>query len=299
MRKHLHVLWTVLRAAVDRWLQIDGLRLGAGFSYYATFAIFPVSLLIVTAVGYVIGDEAPARERLMATLVGSASPLRPVLEQALLALQQSRSARGPAAVASFVMLLLGASGALVEVDYALNKIWGAPHPEAPDATDAGRARFFESLLRDRLTGFLLVLGVGLAILASLITSSLLELVGSRASAFGGSSIYRNLQSFASLSLLTVAFTFMFHFVPRARPPVSHVVWGAVATALFLTLLKGVFAGLLGRLTNYAAYGIVGGVLGLATWIYASSQVIFFGATIARANHEHRLRARPETPNATS
>jgi membrane protein len=33
--------------------------------------------------------------------------------------------------------------------------------------------------------------------------------------------------------------------------------------------------------SYAAYGAVGGVLGLLTWIYVASAVLFYGAEFSR------------------
>ena len=41
----------------------------------------------------------------------------------------------------------------------------------------------------------------------------------------------------------------------------------------------IFATYLAHLTSYSAYGVAGGFLGLATWIYLSSQIIFFGAQL--------------------
>jgi uncharacterized BrkB/YihY/UPF0761 family membrane protein len=64
-----------------------------------------------------------------------------------------------------------------------------------------------------------------------------------------------------------------------------VIGGAVLTTVLLTVLKAVFALYLSHLTSYSAYGIVGGVLALATWIYLSSQIIFFGATLTRVHCE--------------
>jgi membrane protein len=89
----------------------------------------------------------------------------------------------------------------------------------------------------------------------------------------------------SIGLLSLALAAAFHFVPRSRPRFRDVVGGAVLTTVLLTVLRSVFAFYLSKLTSYSAYGIVGGVLALATWIYLSSQVIFFGATLTRVHCE--------------
>jgi membrane protein len=89
----------------------------------------------------------------------------------------------------------------------------------------------------------------------------------------------------SIVLLSLVFAAAFHFVPRSKPPFRDVIGGAVLTTVLLTVLKAVFALYLSHLTSYSAYGIVGGVLALATWIYLSSQIIFFGATVTRVHCE--------------
>jgi uncharacterized BrkB/YihY/UPF0761 family membrane protein len=68
----------------------------------------------------------------------------------------------------------------------------------------------------------------------------------------------------------------------------------VLTTVLLAVLKTVFAAYLANLTSYSAYGVVGGVLALATWIYLSSQIIFLGATLTRVSCElDGCRAAPD------
>ena len=63
MAKRLRVLVRLIATTVDRFGENEGFRLGASFAYYATFSIFPLMLLGVTVVGFLIGDDAPARAR--------------------------------------------------------------------------------------------------------------------------------------------------------------------------------------------------------------------------------------------
>ena len=53
--------------------------MGASFAYYATFSIFPALLLAITVCGFVLGDDAPARERLLDAIATPAS--REMLEK--------------------------------------------------------------------------------------------------------------------------------------------------------------------------------------------------------------------------
>jgi membrane protein len=266
--------------SADRFSEVEGFRLGASFSYYATFAIFPLLLLTVTVIGFVIGDDAPARERVLSAIASPDPAMRSTVESTLASMQSSRSGRGLSAAIAIFSLLFSASGALVELDFALNKIW-CVKPRASKGI-VGSIRLF---LSERLGGIALVLGIGATLLASLVMSTVLAAVANRAHYKLTPALLQTAELGGSIVLLSLVFATAFHLVPRSRPPFRDVFGGAVLTTVLLTALKEVFASYLSHLTSYSAYGVVGGVLALATWIYLSSQIIFFGATLTRIHCE--------------
>ena len=276
LKERLSFVGAVFLKSVARYEEVEGLRLGAAFSFYATFAIFPLLLLATTVVGFVVGSDASVRDRIVADLGSTDASVRNVIDQALTTMQASQGARKTSAVIGLMSLLFSASGAFVELDFALNKIWRVP-PRA----GKGVIGMIHVLVRERLVGFACVAGIGVFMLASLVLSTVAE----RATTTVAPALLQMAELGVSLTLLSAVFTAAFHFVPRSRPPLRDVVGGAVLTAALLTVLKGLFALYLSHLTSYSAYGVVGGVLALATWIYLSSQIIFFGATVTRVRRE--------------
>jgi membrane protein len=281
-KKRLRFVIGLFSATAERFSQVEGPRLGAAFAYYATFSIFPAILLGVTVFGFVLGDDAPARERLLDAIGTPGS--REILEKTLMTMQESRSARGVSAIIAFFTLLFSASGATVELDNALNRIWCVPPRKSK-----GFVGSIKTFLRERLAGLAIVIGLGLALLASLIGSSVLSAIATRARDQIHTPLWpallRTAELMLSISLIALVFTLAFHFIPRSRPRFRDVVGGAVLTTVGLTILKELFASFLSGLTSYSAYGVVGGVLALATWIYLSSQIIFFGAQLTRVHAE--------------
>ena len=273
-------LGALFAKTADRFDELEGFRLGAAFSYYATFAIFPLILLTVTVVGFLIGDDAPARDRIVAAVGSADASMRSIIDQTLAAMQQSRGARKTSAVIGVLSLLFSASGAFVELDESLNKIWKVKPRTAKGV--AGKIGLF---MHERLSGFACIAGVGLLMLASLVASSTLGFVAHNANYSVTPALLQTAELVISIALISAGLAAAFHFVPRSRPPFRIVAPGAVLTAVLLAILKGVFALYLSRLTSYSAYGIVGGFLALATWIYLSSQIIFFGATLTRVHCE--------------
>lgn len=281
-KERLRFVIGLFSATAERYSQVEGPRLGAAFAYYATFSIFPAILLGVTVFGFVLGDSAPARERLLDAIGTPGS--REILEKTLMTMQESRSARGVSALIALGTLLFSASGATVELDNALNKIWCVP-----PRTAKGLVGTIKTFLHERLSGFAIVIGLGLALLTSLIGSSILSAVAAQARTQIHTPLWpallRTAELALSISLIALVFTLAFHFIPRSRPRFRDVVGGAVLTTVGLTILKELFASFLSGLTSYSAYGVVGGVLALATWIYLSSQIIFFGAQLTRVHAE--------------
>lgn len=291
LRNRVRFLVDLFSDTAERFSDNEGSRLGAAFSYYATFSIFPLLLLSITIVGFVVGDSASARERLLEAIAAPGSPVRDILDRTITAMQESRSARGISAVIGIVALLFGASGAFVELDASLNRIWCVPPRESKGLV--GSIRVFAL---ERLSGFAIVLGLGLTLLVSLITSSLLSFVVGRAEQEVSTAIWpavaRTLDLALSMTLLAAVFTAAFHLIPRSRPPIRIVARGALLTAILLSALKELFASYLSHLTSYSAYGVAGGVLALTTWIYVSSMVILFGAQLTRIHAEKVGAAEP-------
>jgi membrane protein len=272
--------------SAELWSDVEGSRLSAAFSFYAIFSIFPLLLLTVTVIGFVMGNEDPARAHLLDALAAPGTPVRSVLESTILAMQASRSARGLSAFVGLATLFFSASGAFVEIDNALNRIWGIPR-----TTSESIWHGVKIYVRERLAGFALVLLIGLTSLASLGMNAVLSVVAAHAPSPLRTGLFTADEICASVILLSIAFAAAFHFVPRERPAFRDVIGGAVLTATMLTILKTLFASWLSRLVSYSAYGIAGGVLAVAMWIYLSSLVIFLGACITRAACELSRPAR--------
>jgi membrane protein len=278
-KEHARFLGALFSRSFDRFDDLDGFRLGAAFSYYATFAIFPLVLLTVTVVGYVIGDSDTVRERILTSVANADASVTNVISQSLDSMRDS-GARKTSAIVGGLSLLFSASGAFVELDFTLNKIW-----QVEPRTGKGIVGKVKVFLEERLSGLACVAGIGIFMVMSLVTSSVLSVIAQHAPTKLTPALLQTAELAASIALLSVALAAAFHFVPRSRPPFRDVFGGAVLTTVLLTALKALFALYLSRLTSYSAYGVAGGVLALATWIYLSSQIIFFGATLTRVHCE--------------
>jgi len=272
-------LGTLFSRSYDKFDELDGFRLGAAFSYYATFAMFPLVLLSVTVIGFVVGDSDAARDRVLAAVASSDSSVTDVINQTLVSMKDA-GARKTSAIIGLLSLLFAASGAFVELDFTLNKIWDVK-PRVGTGV-VGKVKVF---LEERLSGLACVLSIGVFLVLSLVSSATLSVLAQHARSKVTPALLQVAELGVSLVLLSLAMAAAFHYVPRSRPPFRDVIGGAILTTVLLTVLKALFAVYVSRLTSFSTYGVAGGVLALATWIYLSSQIIFFGATITRVHCE--------------
>jgi membrane protein len=275
-------LFGLVKDTAVRWSDDQCLRLGASLAYYAVFSIFPLLLLCVTAIGFVMGHDASVRDRLLDYVSKSGSPeMRPLLDQTLASMQTHETARGVGAVIGVVTLWFGASGVFSELEATLNIIWRVKSPATTSFWQTVIA-----LIKDKALSFLVVLGTAVALLLSLLVSAALSAVDSSASEIVQSPVvWLLVEAGVSIALLTGLFAAMYRMIPQTEIAWRDVLGGALLAAILFTGLKRLLAWYLGHIGSYAAYGAVGGMLGLLAWIYLASLILFFGAEFTRVYAE--------------
>jgi membrane protein len=114
----LGLLWD----AAKGWSKDEVPRLGASIAYYTLFSIAPILLIAIAIAGTVFGPEAVRGEIVaqLDELIGSAGAR--AVEALLDSAYRERSST-LAVVVGFVTFLLASTGAFLEMQHALNKIF--------------------------------------------------------------------------------------------------------------------------------------------------------------------------------
>jgi membrane protein len=268
--------------AGSRWAGDACYRLGASLAYAALFSVFPLLLLAVTAVGFLLGNDDAVRQRLLRSVARATSPaFQTLLDETLQSMQSHRNARGVGAVVGFVTLLLGASGVFTELQSSLNLIWRVKPPPS-----SGLWSTLLETLRAKASAFLVVVVAAGTLLGSVVASTGLAALGGAArEVTAARDLWPMVEETASLALLTGLIAAVFRWVPQTQSGWRDVLPGAFLTAVLFTALKSLLAWYLAHLAGYAAYGAVGAVLGLMTWIYIASLILFYGAEFTRVHTE--------------
>jgi membrane protein len=267
----------LLRETWQEFQSDEAGQLGAALSYYATFSIFPLLLLLLAGLGFVLKYWPVAidtQEQILAVVSQNFSPKLGETLQQLLGVLKNRA--GAATGIGLITLLFGASGVFQQLDISFNKIWNAPKK----TQSSGIVSTITTALREKLFSFGMVLAVGFLMLVSLaltgVSQALLGVL-KEVPVVGGVFGYV-LGLLVTVSLSTLVFALLFKYLPNTRVRWRDVWLGALLTAIIWEIAKRLLALYIDYTSrSFSAYGAIGTLLVLMIWVYFSSQVLFLGA----------------------
>ena len=276
-------LWWVLKRALVGWWNDNVPRLGASLAYYTLFALSPVLLVATGIAGLVFGPEA-VRGEIVGQIQGLVGRQGAEAVQSMLESASRPSTSIPATIVGLVTFFLGATGAFLELQTALNAIWRVKPRPGTNVRD---------FLVQRLISFGLVVGVGFLLLVSLLVSAALAAL----SRYLGH-IFPALTAFweaanvlVSLFVITLLFAMIYKILPDVRLRWRDVWIGALVTAGFFSVGKQLIGLYLGTSSVASSFGAAGSVVVLLVWVYYSAQVVLLGAEFTRYYVE-RFRGQP-------
>ena len=248
--------WIAFPLAVrQKYGDDQGGSLAATVAYYGFFSLFPLLLVFVTGLGYVLHGH-PQLER---TVVSSTLAQLPVIGPQL---------RVHALHGNPIALGLGSAGAIwagsavmLALQNAFNQVWGVPYTRRPDP------------IRRRLRSFAMLAGFGAGLLGSSVLSGIGGYGGSAGLALRAGGVVLSLVANFGLFLLAYRVLTATNLAWRGLWP------GAAAAAVAWTALQalgGFYISLvLARASN--ASGTFAMVIGLLSWIYLASHITILGA----------------------
>ena len=285
---HAAAFWQLGRQAFASWRDDGASSMGAALAYYTMFSLAPLLLIVVSVAGLVFGEEA-ARGEVFGQLEHLMGAQSAAAVQGLLQSANRPAESVLATVVGVVVLLIGATTVLAELQSALDRIWRAPV--------RGASGIF-ALVRARLLSFGMILGLGFLLMVSLLVSAALAAFEKWWSPmFGGWALLAQGLNFAfNFLFITAVFAMIYKLMPRV-----HVAWrdvgvGAAVTALLFTVGKQLIGLYIGRSSVTSAFGAAGSLAVLLVWVYYSAQIFLLGAEFtwvyAHVHGSRRGAARP-------
>jgi membrane protein len=265
------LLWRLIQAAASEWQQDKASRLAAALSYYAIFSIAPLIIVIIAIAGSLFG-EAAARGRIIDQIQGTVGQEGAAFIQTLLqnASQGGAGTSITASVIGVIVLLFGATGLFVELQDALNTIWGVTAKPNLGVKD---------FMRKRALSFAMIVSIGFLLLISLILSAVLSALSHFAATTvsGLDLVWQAVNLVISFGGITLLFATIYKLLPDVKINWSDVWIGAAITALLFMVGRFLLGLYLSSTAFSSTYGAAGSLIIVLVWFYYSAQILFFGA----------------------
>jgi membrane protein len=262
-------IFQLVKQTAREWLNQGVSRLAAALAFYSLFAIAPLFVIVLAIAGFWFGEQA-ARHELFSQVSGLVGSKGGEAIQALVSAANKPKAGAWATGFAVVMLFVGATGVFVELQDALNRVWGVRRLPG---------RGLRHFIKDRLLSFALVLGIGFLLLVSLILNAALSSLDTFMVGWlpAQATIWQGINFVISFGVITLLFAMVFKVLPDVKIAWRDVWIGAIITALLFNLGKLLVGLYLGRSSVASAYGAAGSLVIVLLWVYYSAQILFFGA----------------------
>ena len=257
----------------------------AALAYYTIFALPPLLILLILIAGAVWdpGEVQIAIESQFSSLAGAeaAAAIRNVLVNA----QRPGAGGLSATLVGVGALLLGALGAFMQLQSALNRAWEV----RPDPAQGGWRNF----VMKRLLSLGMILALAFLLIVSLAVSAILSALRATMT-FIPVEALQAVDLTVSFTVMTVLFAAIFKILPDAEIAWGDVWVGALVTSMLFIVGKFVIGFWLGRTEPGNAYGTASALAVMLVWVYYAGLIVLLGAEFTQAWAERKgIHIRPE------
>jgi membrane protein len=261
----------LLKATAAGWVRDNAMRLSAALALYTILSLPPLLVITAKVIGVVIRDKDYVRSQLTAQIDALMGPQVALAAQPMLVAGSQPGGGTLATVFSTAVLVFSATGVFVELQDAMNTIWGVkPKPN----------QGVRDFVRTRLLSLAMVFGTGFLLLVSMcLTTAAVRLAAYVAGDQAWVALV--LDPAVSLAVVTVLFAGTFKFLPDVKLAWRHVWGGGLLTAVLFTAGKYALAAYFGYAAPTSAFGAAGSLAAVMLWVYYSSFILFFGAEFTK------------------
>ncbi len=257
----------------------DPMRLAGATSFFTTFALPPILLILIQLLGLIFERKSISRELFhqLSDIIGK--------DSVKLLIATLRGFRGladnpPLAIAGFIFLLFVATTLFKVLQSSINQIWMIRK------TGAHR---FKMDTRSRIKSTLVILFTGILFLATLFAESIKLLFGKYIyEVFPGTGFLFYGALAASLSILIASVWFMtvFRYIPDGKPSWRVAFTGGIVTSILFHIGKYIIGWMLPGGNIGEVYGASASIVLLLLFVFYSSIIFYFGAAFTKIWSEH-------------
>lgn len=268
-----------------KWNQDNCPGMAASLSYFALFSLFPLLLIMLSVIGKIIAPGTEAFQDIQEAVQRYLPPeVHNLIKETVISLNQNSVGAG---IIGSSVLLWTASAVFGILRGSVNKIWRSPSRVFETGSPVKMMLFF---VANKLFSFLLVLGTGLLLVASLISSivikAILQLVTTFQETFSWlqldtSQLSKGLETSSSFLILAIALCILYKILPAVSVSWRDVWLSALLVASLLVGLQQLVSNSVISIgSHFLSYGVIGGVMILLLWIFLTCQIFLFGCVFS-------------------
>ncbi len=253
-----HRWLAVPMAVVKKFGDDQGGNLAALVAYYAFFSLFPLLLVLVTILSYVLQGDPSAQESIKNSVLAQFPIIGPQISSNV----HEIHGHVVALVLGLATSLLAGLGVTSAAQNAMDRIWAVPFKDRPN------------FLRSRLRGLALLMSLGVMFLLATLASGLVSGgLGGPLAKVGGILVSLLL----NVGLFLAAFRFM--TVPSVKTRDLRV--GVLVAAIAWTILQVIGGLYIGHVFKHSTstYGFFGIVIALLVWLHLGAQITLYAAEV--------------------
>jgi YihY family inner membrane protein len=261
-----HAWFAFPYGAIKKFGEDKGGYLSALIAYYGFFSLFPLLLVFVTVLGYLLSGDPDLQRR----IVNSTFTQFPVIGTEISENVGTLDGNLFALIFGSLAALWAGLGALRAMEHAMNTVWGVPIKRRPN--------FLMSRLRA-----LVMLGVfGGGILGIIVLGA----AGTATASFGLAA--KVLSALLACGLAIAIFLLAFRVLTHCDLPWRAHLPGAVVGGVLFVALQVVGGFYVNHVVKGArdTYGAFAVVIGLLSWMYLQAQIAVLAAEVNVVRHNH-------------
>lgn len=225
-----------------KWQKDKCLEMGAALSYYALFSLFPITLVLASVLGFLLGPDTDTAQKILTFTQDSLPPEAfEIVQRTLLRLNRQSVGAG---IVGFSVSFFAASSVFAALDRSVDRIWKAEDTDTDSTTSLKDNA--TNFLGKRLFAFALVISTSMLLLLSLLSNIVIRVVLEFIDNMGRSlpfvhvddlPIAKALQISSSFLLVALAVLLLFRFLPSTRTPWKDLWPGTLLTTALLIGLQ--------------------------------------------------------------
>ena len=275
-QSRLRTFWDLLVETSDEFAEDHATKLSASLAYYTIFAIGPLLLVIVHVLGLFFRKKDEATTKVFEQVgqyIGKSGAAQ--LESILANMNTSSSTLF--GIIGILVFIFSATSIFTEMQSSINYMW---------SVRARPKRGWLKYITDRLLSFVLIIGIGVMLIASLLLNVVVDMLAGQLQRFALLQQYLGKDNIFVLTsintgvlyiIVTLLFAIIFKVLPDARISWKDTLVGASFTGVLFLIGKFLITLYLTNSKLISAYGAAASLIILLSWIYYSALILYFGA----------------------